>query len=604
MNFAQLLEKPDAHTSVLSQLSGEDQLALYTEKDYNKLSEHYLLVFEYLDRFPLQQLSEELRIALTLFIERFLFFFTQADFEIQKDEEERFISVNATLANLLVISELGTTDTYLKQLGSQPKALAKLLTLYSARNTVRIDRKQLFDLDPHLSSLWYLTFFDTYTSALSDPNALEHLRFHLRHLDPRLELGRAVNRVYFSCTYIDPEQDAGFKRFVNTRIQEQHPVTLQFGRRHQNNKIAVFSGCWRSTHAVYKNQFAFLDALREDYQLTFFPLRGSQDTSLFHRIDHSCREAQINLESFRRENFAAVYFPDVGMTEQSVILANLRLAPLQISSFGHSVSSFGSQIDYFLAGEEVEDIARWEQNYSERLVLLPGLGMVNALPTLPSLPPQTLHGELRIACPWSSPKCSLPILESLQKIISEARLPLTFVFFAGGGVKRANGYLPFLGQLKDLLRGAEVEVIPHIPYEDYLEEIARCHFALDSFHFGGCNSVVDALLLGKPIVTRQGSKWYNRIAGAQLKHIGLDELVHEDEESYCKQVLRLINEQEYRAALEAKIQSADIANGPLFSLQAAEGFKQAIDYLMKNHQQLAQENSKTPVDISSKLSVE
>ncbi len=597
-----MLPKPDAHIEVLTKLSGEQQLELFQQNAYAELSQHYLSVLHYLQRYPLLQLGEETKIALNLFIERFLFFFSQASFELPASDAERFIAANANIANLTALSELQTTDAYLQKVAVQENGLAKLLTLYSARNTVRIDRSALFQRNPQLASRWYMAFFDTYTSALADNNALEHLRMHLESIDPRIDLGRAVNRVYFACTYIDPEKDAAFKQFINTRVQENHPVTLEFGPEHRNNKIAVFSGCWRNTHAVYKNQFAFIESLRDDYQLTFFPLRNRQDTSLFHKIDHSCREGPLHLESFQRENFAAVYFPDVGMTEQSIILANLRLAPLQIASFGHSVSSFGSKVDYFIAGEEVEDISLWQENYSERLVILPGLGMVNLLPEVPAVVSQDESDVVRIACPWSAPKCSAAIIQTLKRIVAHAQRPLHFLFLAGGGVTRANGYLPFVRQLESTLQGASVEVLPHLPYPEYLEKIGQCDFALDSFHFGGCNSVVDVLLLGKAILSQQGSKWYNRIGGAQLKHIGLGELVHQSDDSYCEQALRIINEPGYLAALEEKIHAADIANGALFSTQPAVGFKRAIDYLMANHHQLSKENTRAPIEISLNLS--
>ena len=39
---------------------------------------------------------------------------------------------------------------------------------------------------------------------------------------------------------------------------------------------------------------------------------------------------------------------------------------------------------------------------------------------------------------------------------------------------------------------------------------------LDSYHFGGCNTIADGLYLRKPTVTWEGDKWYNRI-GAQMQ---------------------------------------------------------------------------------------
>jgi hypothetical protein len=37
-----------------------------------------------------------------------------------------------------------------------------------------------------------------------------------------------------------------------------------------------------------------------------------------------------------------------------LIFSNLRLAPVQVTTYGHSSSTHGSAIDYFIGGEEVE----------------------------------------------------------------------------------------------------------------------------------------------------------------------------------------------------------------------------------------------------------
>ena len=64
---------------------------------------------------------------------------------------------------------------------------------------------------------------------------------------------------------------------------------------------------------------------------------------------------------------------------------SIGLARVQVTSYGHSVSTHGAEIDYFIAGEDVEDpnpgvVA---SQYSERVVLIPGLGIRAGLADLP-----------------------------------------------------------------------------------------------------------------------------------------------------------------------------------------------------------------------------
>ena len=81
-----------------------------------------------------------------------------------------------------------------------------------------------------------------------------------------------------------------------------------------------------------------------------------------------------DLSKLKENDFQAVYFPDIGMSPHSIFLANMRLAPIQFCSPGHSVSTYGADIDYFITGATVEEPDHPEKNYSERLVLLPERG--------------------------------------------------------------------------------------------------------------------------------------------------------------------------------------------------------------------------------------
>jgi hypothetical protein len=113
--------------------------------------------------------------------------------------------------------------------------------------------------------------------------------------------------------------------------------------------------------------------------------------------------------------FDVLFYPEVGMFSHTLWLANQRLARVQVAGYGHSVSTFGAKIDYWIGGADAElppdDTAaaassadgaletlenafpeleplRDERtdalrlpNYSETLVLLPGLGCEHDRPS-------------------------------------------------------------------------------------------------------------------------------------------------------------------------------------------------------------------------------
>ena len=128
-----------------------------------------------------------------------------------------------------------------------------------------------------------------------------------------------------------------------------------------------------------------------------------------------------------------IIFPDIGMNLESIFISNLRLSTIQILLHGHSVSSFGAQIDYFISGIDSEKMENVEKNYSERLVLIPGIGLH---PTYPEYIKEVGEGfrqstnqqnnyseKLLISCPWISQKINYEHLLNLKSILEKSVFP-------------------------------------------------------------------------------------------------------------------------------------------------------------------------------------
>jgi protein O-GlcNAc transferase len=96
---------------------------------------------------------------------------------------------------------------------------------------------------------------------------------------------------------------------------------------------------------------------------------------------------------------------------------------------------------------------------------------------------------------------------------------------------------------------------------------------LDTFPFGGVNSLVDPLELGLPAIVWEGGTFRARMGGALLRSLGLDELIATDEAGYLALATRLAAVPEARAALKARIAEA-MGRAPVFldSLAASDAF--------------------------------
>ena len=118
--------------------------------------------------------------SLDLITNLVLFIFTQPDFRVPEKYTRTFVLFNRTISNLVSISCFENTDAYLKILRDQTSNFVQVLTLFSARNTVKFDRKVLFDLQPELASLWYLEYGSIFYSAVCDKTVQDNLQEHFQ----------------------------------------------------------------------------------------------------------------------------------------------------------------------------------------------------------------------------------------------------------------------------------------------------------------------------------------------------------------------------------------------------------------------------------------
>ncbi|HIK47915.1 O-linked N-acetylglucosamine transferase family protein [Thermosynechococcus sp. M55_K2018_012] len=575
-------------------------LELYRQQQWEALSETLLQLLHHFEQVTYLQLAPQQHYAINAFVKHFLYLFTQPDYILSDRHVPEFLKLNGTIANLVAISNFRTTDPWLRLLEQQPNNFVKLLTLYSPRNRRQYPIQQFFDLSPRLASLWYCYSFTHYAGLCANVHTKQRLKDLMAAFDNRLELLVEFHHMNFSATYIDGEGESLFKAKLNAKIREL--VTQHITVRNQPNprRIGVISGRWFPSSSPYRTLQPFVKALQETYEvvLYYFPRNGvTPDTNGFvAAYPLLLSNGQLDLSPLIENDLMLVYYPDIGMDPESILLSNLRLAPIQVMGYGHSVSTFGSEIDYFIGGAAVEP-ATAAQHYTEHLILLPGLGQSCIRPPYqPQYLPPTTH-PLVINCSWHAQKVNPQLLQLLREILSQTQRPLLFRIFTGTAVATRNDFLPFVQDLQRFLPPRSFQIISYRPYAEYMALMERGAFALDPYPFGGDNTVVDSLIIGKPIVTYEGQRWYNRIGSALLKQVGLEELVATCDREYVEKALRLVEDDDYRQQLSQKLQQMDW-DQLLFHGSEKKFFRQAIDYLIANHDALKQSSSREPILIA------
>ncbi|CAN5490006.1 hypothetical protein BH10PLA1_BH10PLA1_20570 [soil metagenome] len=576
-------------------------LDLYRAGRFEEVTEIFIRVLDFLSANFFRELNDSDQYFINSFLKTFLYILTQPDFKVPDAHITRMVLHNHMISNLLAISIFKNSDPYLDILRGQPSNFVAILTLYSARNTVQFDRKSLFDTSPQLASIWYLQYASAFYSSLASEVGWKNLKEHFEFSHPGLFVWTAVQEIYFGSTYVDGKCDRLIKSHINGTIQKITDTLPPIKNKPNPNKLALISATWHKTHSVYRNYFKFIELLKTKYDITFFDFAHytpSAERGFFNR-SHSLKLAPngaLDLAPLLDNDFQMVIFPDVGMCAESIFLANCRLAPIQMCMPGHSVSTFGAKVDYFFSGADVEPPVKPEENYSERLVLLPGMGVIH---NTPLYKPRGIRGthtdHVAINCAWFSQKVNYPFLQTLKKLIARSKKKIVLSFFVGVSSLRKNDFFPFHQELNRQL-GDSARVLPGLSYDDYMARMEVSDLSLDSFHFGGCNTISDSLFLRLPTITWDGARWYARIGSQMLRLVGMEECVATNEEEYLAIALKMIEDDEYRADVRARLNAVDL-NATIYSTAEAKYYVNGVDYVIKNHEKLIAEGSREPIRI-------
>ena len=572
---------------------------LYVQRAFHELSSLFLDVLKFFEEASYTTLDHPTQRAIDAFAIHFVHLFCQSDFAVPSQFVIPFIRYNQTISNLVYLSPLKTTDAYLEIVRYQKDNLLKILTLYSARNHCRFDLKSLFAVNRELASMWYTSFGGSFHGALVEKETCDHLIEHYALDADVIHSSDNIADVYYGSSYVDGVCDRHVKESIN-RYFYRSQKGCKINNRPNPKKIAVMSCLWWQGHSSYRIHAAHLETLKDDFELTLFhmPLAGRPpDTRWFKEVhDLKVKNGSLDVEPLANNEFGLVYFPDIGMTKFSICLANLRIAPIQVGALGHSVSTFGGDIDYFISGADCEVPVNPERFYSERLVLLPGCGSVNEPPMYTPVGRKKSVSEFVLNCPWSAQKINYRLVEMMQDIVKRSKKPLCFRIFVGTSLSRHASFLPCERDLNRLLAPARVEVLSKLHYQAYMALMEEGDLTVDAFHYGGCNTMADSLLIRNPMASFEGERWYNRIGPFMLRQAGVPELIATSAVEYVDLVTRLIHEDDFRAACVDKLRRADL-NATVFDRGDARYFRKAIDYLLTNHEKLQRENTRSPIYI-------
>jgi tetratricopeptide (TPR) repeat protein len=318
--------------------------------------------------------------------------------------------------------------------------------------------------------------------------------------------------------------------------------------------------------ALIKGWLQQLD--RGKFELHLFHLGATQDdeTAYARRsaatFSHGKGDLRHWVEALLAQRPDVLIYPEIGMDPMVAKLASMRLAPVQLTTWGHPQTSGLPTIDYYLSGEGLEPRDAGA-HYTERLVSLPNLGC--SYPVMPVAATEPDLGALAIdaslpllICPGTPFKYA-PQFDHVFADIARQLGRCQFVFFAPPMTNQSDLLQQRLRT--DFTRAGlryEDYVVP-IPWQEervFNGLLRRADVYLDTIGFSGFNTAMLAVECGLPIVTREGKFMRGRLAGGILNRIGLQELVAPTEGAYVALAVRLAKDAEYRERVRARMQEA------------------------------------------------
>jgi predicted O-linked N-acetylglucosamine transferase (SPINDLY family) len=320
-------------------------------------------------------------------------------------------------------------------------------------------------------------------------------------------------------------------------------------------KVVICFEWWHRYHAMYRSYARSIAQLRKDFHVVgMSPMACETEAkAIFDEW------IQVNADNMVLSSVAEqiktiapdiIYYPSIGMSVWVIAMASLRLAPIQMMSYGHPATTHSPVIDYGIIEADTFNVDR----FAEKIITLPP----NTVRPTEFQPIATRHtprrgNVMRIAVSAMQVKVSWPFVQAMQEVCRRAEKKIEFHFFAAvNGV----GMHSFLNEMSRLLPNVTVQQSQ--PYHEYMETMAKCDLALFSFPFGGTNSMIDSMVLGLPSVTMLGNEPHSMSDTALIRRAGLPEsLVCKSVNDYVEAVLKMQND-DYRALTAELVRGVDV----------------------------------------------
>ncbi|WP_016949679.1 hypothetical protein [Anabaena sp. PCC 7108] len=273
-------------------------------------------------------------------------------------------------------------------------------------------------------------------------------------------------------------------------------------------------------------------------------------SDFFYHIPHNLPAV---CEQIIADKLHILVYPEIGMDAPTMQMGGLRLAPVQCVAWGHPVTTGLPTIDYFLSSELMEG-ENAQEHYSEKLILLPNIGVAYPKPYIPPvIKTRSDYGlsdddVIYLCC--QAPFKYLPQYDFILAEIASRIPQAKFVFLRGTILKsRLECAFAAVG-----LNSEDYCVHLNIPERlDYLMINLLSDVYLDTFTWSGGNTSLEAIACNIPIVTCPGEFMRGRHTDSFLKLLGVTDTIVKNEAEYIEIAVKLGLDSAWRNSISERM---------------------------------------------------
>ena len=310
------------------------------------------------------------------------------------------------------------------------------------------------------------------------------------------------------------------------------------------DRISVIGKLDRTKYEVYFASFYKFEVIKGIIAKLF--MTKIKENYIY--LGNSLASAREKLEKYE---FDFIVYPEIGMKLLPTLLAYSRIAPIQLTTWGHSETSGIDTIDYFVSSEYFCGSLPYEEvqkQYSEKLILLKSLGTFYISPhklfigyndaykeenkkTNKDKSKKVKKFKTREELGFTIKDTLYVCLQTFYKLNPEFETCLARILeLDPNGIVLLSNTFPYCKNHLERIRNTiGLEKIKRIKWygslekDEFLNVVSISDVCLDPFPFGGCNTSFDAFDYNIPVITLPSEFLHGQFTNGLYKKMSIAE---------------------------------------------------------------------------------